>query len=172
MPGRIRRSSTSTPRQEHRLMHSLRTARTGASLPTTGRRWQRTTSHGGSRGCPTWSSSSMPSGLTTFSDSSASGRFRQERRAVSPDISTLPTRSARMNSGREDSMSPLAGTRRIPSTPSSWRTRGAKDTGTRESRPRTRSATAICRNGRRMPTMPSTMISSTVATMNSGGSRQ
>ena len=46
-------SSTSIHPPEHHLISSAPTARTGASLHTTGKRWQRTISHGGNPACAT-----------------------------------------------------------------------------------------------------------------------
>ena len=51
MPGYIRNSSIWTLRQEHRLMHSPQTDRTGVSLHITGKGWHRTDMHGGR---PVW----------------------------------------------------------------------------------------------------------------------
>ena len=81
-PGSIRSSSIWIHRQEHRLMHSLLMVRTGDSLPTTGRRWLRTISHGGSHVLPRCLSISMYSVSTTSSVSSVSGRFLSGQRAV------------------------------------------------------------------------------------------
>ena len=89
MHGFIRNSSIWIHRLEHHLMHLLRMVRTGASLHTTGKRWQRMTMHGGRHVLERCRNISMHSVLTISSDSSAYGRFLSGQRAALTAISVL-----------------------------------------------------------------------------------
>ena len=160
MHGFIRSSSIWIPRQVHRLMHSRLTDRTGASLHTTGRRWQRTDSHGGRHALPRWRSTSTCSASTTSSDSSAYGKSRCGQRAVWTDISTRPFLTLHTSLKARALTSAIA--------VSSSRTLARPDTITHASEPVTASHTSGSTHTVALPSTVSTQTSSTIVTTTSG----